>query len=153
MMNLLIRGVSCGESALVEWMLRLLVSRDFIILPSSPLLWSMLFRSAASALLRTSTEISTLFPVSTVRLVRQSPCYLTRNRPFSVSVCLCKKKQKSLWLQVAEGRTMDGNIEEILAPLRLAVKEQVALTYLSVPSDVDSSGLSQSVTLSLHSAC
>uniref|UniRef100_A0A671WHF1 Glycine--tRNA ligase n=1 Tax=Sparus aurata TaxID=8175 RepID=A0A671WHF1_SPAAU len=58
-----------------------------------------MLRSATSALLRTSTEISSFCPVSTVRFVR-------------------------LWLHLAEGRTMDGNIEEILAPLRLAVKEQ-----------------------------
>uniref|UniRef100_A0AAQ5XQG3 Glycine--tRNA ligase n=1 Tax=Amphiprion ocellaris TaxID=80972 RepID=A0AAQ5XQG3_AMPOC len=66
---------------------------------------SMLLRSAASALLRTSAEIPSLCPVSTVRFVRQSLRY-------------------PLWLQQAEGQTMDGNIEEILAPLRLAVKEQ-----------------------------
>ncbi|KAK2859512.1 hypothetical protein Q5P01_004132 [Channa striata] len=84
----------------------------------------MLLRSAASALLRTSADIFSLRPVSTVRFGRQSLRYPPRNRPFSASVCLCKKKQKSPWLQLAEGRTMDGNIEEILAPLRLAVKEQ-----------------------------
>uniref|UniRef100_A0A4W6DCN8 Glycine--tRNA ligase n=1 Tax=Lates calcarifer TaxID=8187 RepID=A0A4W6DCN8_LATCA len=66
---------------------------------------SMLLRSAASALLRTSTEISSHCPVFTVRFVRQSLRY-------------------PLWLQLAEGQTMDGNVEEILAPLRLAVKEQ-----------------------------
>ncbi|GLD54723.1 glycine--tRNA ligase-like protein [Lates japonicus] len=84
----------------------------------------MLLRSAASALLRTSTEISSHCPVFTVRFVRLSLRYPPLNRPFSTSVCLCKKKQKSLWLQLAEGQTMDGNVEEILAPLRLAVKEQ-----------------------------
>lgn len=90
-----------------------------------------MLRSAASALLRTSTEISAFCPVSTVRLVRQSLRYPPRNRPFSTSVCLCKKnKKQSLWLQLAEGQTMDGNIEEILAPLRVAVKEQVALLIL-----------------------
>ncbi|KAA8580735.1 hypothetical protein FQN60_013693 [Etheostoma spectabile] len=83
-----------------------------------------MLRSAASALLRTSTEISAFCPVSTVRFVRQSLRYPPKNRPFSTSVCLCKKKKKSLWLQLAEGQTMAGNIEEILAPLRLAVKEQ-----------------------------
>uniref|UniRef100_A0A671WEB5 Glycine--tRNA ligase n=1 Tax=Sparus aurata TaxID=8175 RepID=A0A671WEB5_SPAAU len=83
-----------------------------------------MLRSATSALLRTSTEISSFCPVSTVRFVRQSLRYPPRNRPFSTSVCLCKKKKQSLWLHLAEGRTMDGNIEEILAPLRLAVKEQ-----------------------------
>ena len=87
-----------------------------------------MLRSATSALLRTSTEISSFCPVSTVRLVRQSLRYPPRNRPFSTSVCLCKEKKQRLWLQLAEGRTMDGNIEEILAPLRLAVKQQVTLT-------------------------
>lgn len=94
----------------------------------------MLLRSAASALLRTSTEISSFCPVSTVRFVQQSLRYPPKNRPFSKSVCLCKKKKKSLWLQLAEGQTMDGNIEEILAPLRLAVKEQVTLTYITLSS-------------------
>ncbi|KAL4001093.1 hypothetical protein ACER0C_006392 [Sarotherodon galilaeus] len=84
----------------------------------------MLLRSAASALLRTTTEIFRSCPVSTVRFVRQSLRYPRKNRLFSTSVCLCKKKKTSLWLQLAEGQTMDGNIEEILAPLRLAVKEQ-----------------------------
>ncbi|XP_037613104.1 glycine--tRNA ligase-like [Sebastes umbrosus] len=82
-----------------------------------------MLRSAASALLRrTSTEISAFCPVSTVRFV---PQYQPRNRAFSASVCRSqKKKHQSLRLQLEEGRTMDGNIEEILAPLRLAVKEQ-----------------------------
>ncbi|AWP20605.1 Glycyl-tRNA synthetase [Scophthalmus maximus] len=86
----------------------------------------MLLRSAASALLRTSTVTPPLRPASTVRFVRQSLRYPPQNRPFSTSVCLRqkKKKERSLWLQLAEGQTMDGNIEEILAPLRLAVKEQ-----------------------------
>ncbi|XP_060920267.1 glycine--tRNA ligase-like [Labrus mixtus] len=86
-----------------------------------------MLRSAASALLRTSTEFTALCPVSTVRFVRQSLRYAPNNRSFSTSACLCKKKKekkRSLWLQLAEGQTMDGNIEEILAPLRLAVKEQ-----------------------------
>lgn len=84
-----------------------------------------MLRSAASALLRSSTEVSLFSPVFAVRFVRQSLRYSPRKRPFSTSVCLCKKKKKSLWLQLAEGQTMDGNVEEILAPLRLAVKEQV----------------------------
>lgn len=87
----------------------------------------MLLRSAASALLRTSTEIPSFCPVTTVRVVLQSVRSTPRSRPFSKSVCLCKKNKKSLCLQLAEGQTMDGNIEVILAPLRLAVKEQVIL--------------------------
>lgn len=113
------------------------VRRRFHHSPLLALRWSMLLRGAASALLRTSTEISSLLPVSTVCFFRQSLRYPPRNRPFSTSVCLCKKKQRSLWLQVAEGQTMDGHIEEILAPLRLAVKEQVTPTYLLVPTDSD----------------
>lgn len=117
-------AVACSESARVNRKLRVLKSRDFIIL-SVRSLWSML-RGAASALLRTCTDISSLSPVlSTVLVARQS----STTRPFSTSLRLNKKKkQKSLWLQLDEGRTMDGNIEEILAPLRLAVKEQVAST-------------------------
>lgn len=30
---------------------------------------------------------------------------------------------------------MDGNVEEILAPLRLAVKEQVTIIYLTLSAD------------------
>lgn len=84
-----------------------------------------MLRSAASALLRTSTELLSLRPVSAVRLARRCLVNKTQNRQFSASVCLRKNKKRSLWVQLAEGRTMDGNIEEILAPLRLAVKEQV----------------------------
>lgn len=88
-----------------------------------------MLRSATSALLRSSTEISSICAVSTIRSVRQSLRYPPLNRPFSTSVCLCKKKKKekttSLWLQLAKGQIMEGNVEEILAPLRLAVKEQV----------------------------
>ncbi|KAK1884660.1 Glycine--tRNA ligase [Dissostichus eleginoides] len=70
-----------------------------------------------SELLRTSTEISSF---SSLWSKTRSG---NNNRPFSVSLCLFKRnKKRSLWLQ--EGRTMDGNMEEILAPLRLAVKEQ-----------------------------
>ncbi|KAL6097796.1 gars1 [Pungitius sinensis] len=84
-----------------------------------------MLRSAASALLRrTSTDIPALRPLTTVRIARQSLRYDPKNRPFSTSVRLSKKKKQSLWLQPAEGQTMDGNIEAVLAPLRLAVKEQ-----------------------------
>ncbi|TNM96623.1 hypothetical protein fugu_016284 [Takifugu bimaculatus] len=96
--------------------------RDFIIRLSFP---RSMLRSATSALLRTSSEISSICAASTVRSVRHSPRYLPLIRPFSTSVCLCKRKKKtSLWLQPAEGQVMEGNIEEILAPFRLAVKEQ-----------------------------
>lgn len=85
-----------------------------------------MLRSATSALLRTSTEIPSICALSAVRSGRQSLRYPPLNRPFSTSVCLYKKKKKtSLWLQLAKGRIMEGNVEEILAPLRLAVKEQV----------------------------
>ncbi|TNN88272.1 Glycine--tRNA ligase [Liparis tanakae] len=83
-----------------------------------------MLRSAASALLRTSTEIPAFRPVFTVRFARQLLRHEPQNRPFSTSVCLCKKKKQSLWLQLPDRQTMSGNIEEILAPLRLAVKEQ-----------------------------
>uniref|UniRef100_A0A3Q3RJ59 Glycine--tRNA ligase n=1 Tax=Mastacembelus armatus TaxID=205130 RepID=A0A3Q3RJ59_9TELE len=70
----------------------------------------MLLRGAAAALLRTCVDVSSFFPVLRVRFVQQSLRYSPQNRPFSTSL--------------EEGQTMDGNIEEILAPLRLAVKEQ-----------------------------
>ncbi|XP_045558824.1 glycine--tRNA ligase [Salmo salar] len=83
-----------------------------------------MLRRATSALLRTSTEIHTLLSVPRVCRFLQSLLRCpTQNRSLSLSVCLCKKK-KSLWLELSEGHKMSGNIEEILAPLRLAVKEQ-----------------------------
>ncbi|XP_056594311.1 glycine--tRNA ligase [Triplophysa dalaica] len=82
-------------------------------------------RSLTSALLfRTGTQ------TLTVRLVpktRFSPIRLWVSppvRPISLSTCLCKKKKTRLWQEISDGQNMDGNIEEILAPLRLAVKEQ-----------------------------
>ncbi|XP_041102729.1 glycine--tRNA ligase [Polyodon spathula] len=48
-----------------------------------------------------------------------------KGRLFSVSARSLKgNKRQSLWQQFAEGRNMDGNVEEALAPLRKAVKEQ-----------------------------
>ncbi|XP_061522163.1 glycine--tRNA ligase-like [Phycodurus eques] len=78
--------------------------------------------AAASALLRTTADIPSLCSVPQVRSVRLARPH---NRPFSTSARLSKKnKQKSLW-RLEEGRpTMDGDVEQILAPLRLAVKEQ-----------------------------
>ncbi|KAJ3611286.1 hypothetical protein NHX12_021302 [Muraenolepis orangiensis] len=79
-----------------------------------------MLRGVTSALLRTGAEISfsTLFLVPKVRY-----------RPLSLSASLCaKKKKKQQWSQsiFPEGQTiMDIKTqEEILAPLRLAVKEQ-----------------------------
>uniref|UniRef100_A0AAZ3P528 Glycine--tRNA ligase n=1 Tax=Oncorhynchus tshawytscha TaxID=74940 RepID=A0AAZ3P528_ONCTS len=80
-----------------------------------------MLRSATSALLRTSIEIRSVPRVC--RFLQSLLRCPTQNRSFSLSVCLCKKK-KSLWLELSEGHKMSGNIEEILAPLRLAVKEQ-----------------------------
>jgi len=46
------------------------------------------------------------------------------SRPLSLSVCLCKKnKHKRPWPEISENMG-DPNIEALLAPLRLAVKEQ-----------------------------
>ncbi|CAG04248.1 unnamed protein product, partial [Tetraodon nigroviridis] len=83
-----------------------------------------MLRSSSAALLQTSTRVSCIRALSTARPVRQSLRHPLLNRPFSTSVCLCKKKKTSLWLQLAKGQTMEGNVEEILAPFRLAVKEQ-----------------------------
>lgn len=98
---------------------------------SSPLaLRRSMLRGAASALLRSGTEISSVCLVPRARPVRQSLRFKPHNRPFSLSVGLCKKKKKrSLWLELSEGQNMDGNIEEVLAPLRLAVKEQVTASF------------------------
>ncbi|KAM6977276.1 glycine--tRNA ligase [Aplochiton taeniatus] len=82
-----------------------------------------MLRSAASALLRTSTEIRTIRLVPGVPLGLQLLRYQPQNRTLSLSLCLHKKK-KNRWQKRSEGQNMDGNVEEILAPLRLAVKEQ-----------------------------
>ncbi|KAJ8375010.1 hypothetical protein SKAU_G00055900 [Synaphobranchus kaupii] len=85
----------------------------------------MLFAAVVPALVRSGIGIAALF-LPRVR-VKSDPLHRTlKGRLFSLSACLSKKKKKSLWLQLSdsEGQIMDGNIEEILAPLRLAVKEQ-----------------------------
>ncbi|XP_063063524.1 glycine--tRNA ligase [Engraulis encrasicolus] len=81
-----------------------------------------MLRRAASALLNTGTLLSVPWAK-----VSPHPGLLVplASRPFSLSACLHKKKkQKSRWLVLSEGQKMDGNIEEVLAPLRQAVKEQ-----------------------------
>ncbi|XP_048121762.1 glycine--tRNA ligase isoform X1 [Alosa alosa] len=84
-----------------------------------------MLRRAASALLKTSTEITTLLSVPWAKATPKPHCISLLIRPFSLSVSLRKKKKlNSLWLQLSEGQKMDGNIEEVLAPLRQAVKEQ-----------------------------
>ncbi|XP_035272038.1 glycine--tRNA ligase [Anguilla anguilla] len=85
----------------------------------------MLFRAVVPALVRSSIGIAALFLPRVP--VKSDPLHHTlRGRVFSLSACLSKKNKKSIWLQLSdsEGQIMDGNIEEILAPLRLAVKEQ-----------------------------
>lgn len=83
-------------------------------------------RSATSALLlRTGTQIATVRAVSRVRSSPIRLCASPPIRALSLSACLCKKKKRSAWLEMTKGQNMDGSIEEVLAPLRLAVKEQV----------------------------
>ncbi|KAI5092109.1 glycine--tRNA ligase, partial [Silurus meridionalis] len=89
-----------------------------------------MLRRATSSALRCGAQISAgvrfILPWTTTK--PQALCASRVLRPFSVSTCLGKKKkqqQRSLWLeQQREGQNMDVNIEEILAPLRQAVKEQ-----------------------------
>ncbi|KTG43837.1 hypothetical protein cypCar_00027237, partial [Cyprinus carpio] len=83
-------------------------------------------RSATSALLllRTGTQIATVravprFGSSPIRLCGPPPL-----RALSLSACLWKKKKRSACLEMTQGQNMDSSIEEVLAPLRLAVKEQ-----------------------------
>ncbi|XP_069047312.1 glycine--tRNA ligase [Lepisosteus oculatus] len=79
---------------------------------------------AAPALLRSCIETAALFVAPRAL---SAPHRLHRpheHRLFSLSACLLKKNKESLWQQLARGRSMDGNIEEVLAPLRQAVKEQ-----------------------------
>uniref|UniRef100_A0A3B1JEI4 Glycine--tRNA ligase n=1 Tax=Astyanax mexicanus TaxID=7994 RepID=A0A3B1JEI4_ASTMX len=77
----------------------------------------LLLRRATSAL-RTSTQHSAR------RAAAQTPRSPALRAPLSLSACLGKKQKTSQWLELSEGQNMDGNIEEILAPLRQAVKEQ-----------------------------
>uniref|UniRef100_A0A8C2ER37 Glycine--tRNA ligase n=1 Tax=Cyprinus carpio TaxID=7962 RepID=A0A8C2ER37_CYPCA len=82
-------------------------------------------RSATSALLlRTGTQIATVRAVPRVQSSPIRPCGSPPIRALSLSGCLCKKKKRSAWLEMTGGQNMDGSIEEVLAPLRLAVKEQ-----------------------------
>ncbi|KTF87129.1 hypothetical protein cypCar_00016832 [Cyprinus carpio] len=82
-------------------------------------------RSATSALLlRTGTQIATVRAVPRVRSSPIRPCGSPPIRALSLSGCLCKKNKRSAWLEMTGGQNMDGSIEEVLAPLRLAVKEQ-----------------------------
>ncbi|XP_056439798.1 glycine--tRNA ligase-like [Gadus chalcogrammus] len=114
-----------------------------------------MLRSATSALLRTSTELSNVFLVPKVRLLiptrplsqpvrlltltkplslpvlllthsRQLsvPFRRTPSRPLSVPVRSSQTKKKPRSLRLSGGLYMDPAMEEILAPLRLAVKEQ-----------------------------
>ncbi|TSK98415.1 Glycine--tRNA ligase [Bagarius yarrelli] len=86
-----------------------------------------MLRTVTSAVLRCGGEISAagIFTVPAFKSHPQPLCASRFLRPFSHTVCLNKtKKKKSLWFQQREGQNMDGTIEEILAPLRQAVKEQ-----------------------------
>ncbi|TRZ00764.1 hypothetical protein DNTS_005952, partial [Danionella cerebrum] len=109
---------------------RLLASRDFIIRfrgvfrSSSRSMLSV--RSATSALLLLRTA-STFPPVCAAPRLRSSPVSprgAPPSRELSLLGSLWKSKKRSAWLEMSEGQNMDGNIEEVLAPLRLAVKEQ-----------------------------
>ncbi|XP_060717864.1 glycine--tRNA ligase [Tachysurus vachellii] len=79
---------------------------------------------ATSAVLRSGAEISAA--VLFIHTARSQSLSASRViRPFSLTTCLCKtKKKRNLCLQQSEGLNMEGNMEEILAPLRQAVKEQ-----------------------------
>lgn len=92
-------------------------------------------RSATSALLlRTGTQIATVravprFGSSPIRLCGPPPL-----RALSLSACLWKKKKRSACLEMTQGQNMDSSIEEVLAPLRLAVKEQVTRLWKTITS-------------------
>ncbi|MBN3312572.1 GARS ligase, partial [Atractosteus spatula] len=79
---------------------------------------------AAPALLRSCIETAALFVAPRALSAPHQLHRPREDRLFSLSACLLKKNKKSLWQQLARGRSMDGNIEEVLAPLRQAVKEQ-----------------------------
>lgn len=90
--------------------------------------WFHMLRRATSAVLRCGAELSAavLFILPGTKAKPQPFCASRVIRPFSLTACLSKTKKKtSLWSEHREGQNMDGNMEEILAPLRQAVKEQV----------------------------
>ncbi|MGH0139698.1 UNVERIFIED_CONTAM: hypothetical protein FKN15_042985, partial [Acipenser sinensis] len=79
------------------------------------------------ALLRICVQTATpaYYPSAGVVSRRDPVCAQHKGRLFSVSARSLKhNKRKTLWQQFAERRNMDGNTEEVLAPLRKAVKEQ-----------------------------
>nr|XP_023678605.1 glycine--tRNA ligase [Paramormyrops kingsleyae] len=78
---------------------------------------------ALPTLLRSGSEATALLFTSGLRAALNSLCP-PPFRLLSTSVRLSKRKKTNLWLQLSEGRNMDGSIEEVLAPLRVAVKEQ-----------------------------
>ncbi|XP_062841429.1 glycine--tRNA ligase [Trichomycterus rosablanca] len=79
-----------------------------------------------SAVLRGRAQILPTFRciVPGTRARPQPLCAPAQSRNFSRSACLCRKRKKSVWSELSEGQNMDANVEEILAPLRQAVKEQ-----------------------------
>ncbi|XP_048866234.1 glycine--tRNA ligase isoform X1 [Brienomyrus brachyistius] len=77
---------------------------------------------ALPALLRSGSEATALLFTSGLQVALNSLCP-SPFRLLSKSVSLSKGKKTSIWLQLSEGGNMDG-IEEVLAPLRVAVKEQ-----------------------------
>lgn len=95
----------------------------------SPLGSFHMLRRATSAVLRSGAQISAavLFILPASKAKPQPLCAAASHfiRPFTVTASLSKKKKTSLWLEQRDGQNMDGNMEEILAPLRQAVKEQV----------------------------
>ncbi|KAM9436842.1 glycine--tRNA ligase [Clarias gariepinus] len=86
-----------------------------------------MLRRATSAVLRSGAEISAavVFILSRTKARPEPLCTSRVIRPFCLTACLSKKKRKgSVWSEQREGEKMDGSMEEILAPLRQAVKEQ-----------------------------
>ncbi|XP_072769650.1 glycine--tRNA ligase-like [Nerophis lumbriciformis] len=86
----------------------------------------LILRGAASTLPRTSALRPALCSLLPPRSARPSLRHQLRHRPFATSARPVKEKNRSLWQQqLAEGQAvMDANMEQILAPFRLAVKEQ-----------------------------
>ncbi|KAJ8276988.1 hypothetical protein GJAV_G00070160 [Gymnothorax javanicus] len=85
----------------------------------------MLFRAVVPALVRSNIGIAA-FAQPRVPIRSYPLPHTLKSRLFYLSACLNKKNKKPLWVRLSdsEGHIMDGNVEEILAPLRLAVKEQ-----------------------------
>ncbi|XP_066532402.1 glycine--tRNA ligase [Hoplias malabaricus] len=76
-------------------------------------------------LLRRATSALRIYsPPSALSAAPHSRPSAPHSAPLSLSTARDRRQKQSRWLELSSGQSMDGNVEEILAPLRQAVKEQ-----------------------------